>query len=399
MVESEEQVETKKVGINKVKFRLLELWPPSVKAGFENETQISDFEILAKVGEGSFGVVFKAKYKKTGCIYAIKSIDKKNKTNQEGRSYFKREIEIMYKIRHPNIVRLYTHFEDDHYCYFVMEYISKGNLYSLLEKQRKKCFDAKLVAHYIRDLMSAVYYLHQMDPPIIHRDIKLENVLLHEDGTIKLTDFGWSNYICDDEVRDTFCGTPVYLPPEMIKRKEHDHNVDIWCIGVLIFELISGKLPWDTTNKATLEESIMKVNINWPSDMSPNVKDVIGKILKFKPSDRLQIENIFKHPYFTGHITNMQDYLIKPNANEEHEVFVITKMVVTDNTHKQIKSGQVHSSQSQKVKNETEFIEENKKLHLQLEAEKQERLILLEKIDHLEKKLLEKEKEIAELKK
>ena len=131
--------EKKKVGINKVKFRLLELWPPSVKGGFENETQISDFDNLTKIGEGSFGVVFKALYKKTGAIYAIKAIDKKNKTNQEGRSYFKREIEIMYKVRHKNIVRLYTHFEDYHYCYFVMEYISKGNLFDIVEKQRNKC--------------------------------------------------------------------------------------------------------------------------------------------------------------------------------------------------------------------------------------------------------------------
>ncbi len=89
----------------------------------------------------------------------------------------------MYKVRHHNKVKLYTHFEDNDYCYFVMEYASKGNLYENLQKQRKKCFDTKMVAHYMRDLLSAVYYLHKTDPPIIHRDIKLENILLHENGT------------------------------------------------------------------------------------------------------------------------------------------------------------------------------------------------------------------------
>lgn len=314
-----------KVGINKVKFRLLELWPPSVKQGFENETQISDFDNLVKIGEGSFGIVFKALYKKTGAIYAIKAIDKRNKTNQEGRTYFKREIEIMYKIRHPNIVRLYTHFEDDSYCYFVMEYVSKGNLYDNIEKQRKKCFDAKTVANYIKDLLSAVYYLHSMDPPIIHRDIKLENVLVHEDGSLKLTDFGWSNYIIDDEVRDTFCGTPVYLAPEMVKRKEHDHNVDIWCAGVMTFELITGKLPFNTSSKVALEDSIMRVKINWPPDINSQAKDLISRILKFNPSERLQIENIFKHTFITTNVTNASDFLIKPNPNEEHEVYLMTE--------------------------------------------------------------------------
>ena len=120
----------------------------------------------------------------------------------------------------------------------------------------------------MKDLLSAVYYLHCMEPPIIHRDIKLENVLLHEDGKIKLTDFGWSNYICDDEVRDTFCGTPVYLAPEMLKRKEHDHNVDIWCVGVMIFELVTGKLPFNTSSKIALEDSISKVKINYPIGMN-----------------------------------------------------------------------------------------------------------------------------------
>lgn len=313
-----------KVGINKVKFRLLELWPPSVKGGFENETQISDFDNLVKVGEGSFGIVFKATYKKTGATYAIKAIDKKNKTNQEGRSYFKREIEIMYKIRHPNIVRLYTHFEDDNYCYFVMEYINKGNLFDNVDKQRKKCFDTKTVASYMKDLCSAVFYLHCMDPPIIHRDIKLENVLLHEDGKVKLTDFGWSNYICDDEVRDTFCGTPVYLAPEMIKRKEHDHNVDIWCIGVMLFELLTGKLPFNTSSKLALEDSIMKVKINWPPDMNQQARDLVSRILKYNPSERLQIENILKHTFFTTIFPNASDSLIKPPSNsEELDIYIM----------------------------------------------------------------------------
>lgn len=374
--------EKKKVGINKVKFRLLELWPPSVKGGFENETQISDFDNLTKVGEGSFGVVFKALYKKTGAIYAIKAIDKKNKTNQEGRSYFKREIEIMYKVRHKNIVRLYTHFEDDHYCYFVMEYISKGNLFDIVEKQRNKCLDKKTVAMYMRDLLSAVYYLHNMDPPIIHRDIKLENVLLHEDGTIKLTDFGWSNYCFDDEVRDTFCGTPVYLAPEMLKRLEHDHNVDLWCIGVMMFELITGKLPFNTSSKVALEDSIIRVKINWPTDIDVQARDLISRILKYQPKDRLQVEGIFKHTFFTTLLGNLNQYLIKPNSNENLEVYLMTKNL--PNTISKDKNETNDSSKE--IKNDKQ-INDNDKL-----------TVLVKQKENLEFELIKSKKEIEALK-
>lgn len=368
-----------KVGINKVKFRLLELWPPSVKQGFENECQISDFENLVKVGEGSFGIVFKGTYKKTGATYAIKAIDKRNKTNQEGRSYFKREIEIMYKIRHPNIVRLYTHFEDDSYCYFVMEFVAKGNLFDNIEKQRKKCFDMKTVALLMKDLASAVYYLHSMDPPIIHRDIKLENVLLNDDGVLKLTDFGWSNYIMDDEVRDTFCGTPVYLAPEMVKRKEHDHNVDIWCIGVMMFELLTGKLPFNTTSKLALEDSIMKVKINWPTDINNQARDLISRILKFTPSDRLQIENMFKHPFFTSQITNPSEALIKPNTQDELDIYLMNehtpnmiKPKVTNILPTEIQSTTPNNNKDVETL-KLQYEEANKKLKVLLEKEQKEK--------------------------
>lgn len=321
----EPKKEKRKVLINKVNKRLLEIWPPSVKNGLEDETQIHDFEEKVKIGQGSFGQVFRAKHKKTGIVYAIKAIDKSNKTNQEGRSYFRREIEIMYKIRHPNIVRLYTHFEDNEYCYFVMEYISKGNLYDNVQKQRKKCFDTKTVAHFMKDLLSAVYYLHNMDPPIIHRDIKLENVLVNEEGRIKLTDFGWSNYIFDDEVRDTFCGTPVYQPPEMLNRKEHDFSVDIWCLGVIMFEIITGYLPFNAMNKETLEDSIKKVKINWPNDIDRAARDLIGRILRYDPKERITVENMFKHPFFTSLFPHPTDFLIKPNPDEELEIFIVSQ--------------------------------------------------------------------------
>ena len=401
---------------NNVKYRLLDILAPSVKNGFEAETNINEFEIIKKIGEGSFGVVFKVKYKQTGAIYAIKVLDKNDKKSHEGKSYFKREIEIMYKIRHPNIVRLYTHFEDDHYCYFVMDFVPKGNLYQIIEKQKRKCFDSKTVANYLKDLLSAVYYLHNMNPIIIHRDIKLENILVDESGRLKLTDFGWSNYICDDEVRDTFCGTPIYQSPEMIQRKEHDHNVDIWCLGVIMFELIAGKVPFDTTSKSALQQSILKLQIKWPSDFPPIAQDLISKILKLDPKERIQIESMFKHHFFLSQINNMQQYLIKPSFDDQTDIFLISKQIPSNRkrssnlSKKQIESfGRTDTLDEDKeteikvelenlkilfqdqqeelttIKEENKsLIKENKSLKSELENEKNEIMILKERIEKLE---------------
>ena len=164
--------------------------------------------------------------------------------NVEETPYFKREIEVMYKVHHPNVVKLYGHFEDNNYCYFLMKYISKGNLYGLIPKDNKKRINPKVVINIMKDIISAVYYLHNINPPIIHRDIKPENILLNDGLVTKLTDFGWSNYIFNGIKRTTLCGTPVYMAPEKIREQPHDERVDIWCIGVLLFELTTGTLPF-----------------------------------------------------------------------------------------------------------------------------------------------------------
>jgi len=308
---------------NKVKNRFLFL-SPSVQNNLEAESKITDFEILEKLGEGSFGKVYKARHKLTNVIYAIKSIDKLNKNNQVGKPYFRREIEIMYKVNHPNIVRLYGHFEDDFNIYFVLEYIPKGNLYTILSKQKTKCFEATTVANFIKDLICSIYYLHQMDPPIIHRDIKPENVLLSENNRIKLTDFGWSNYVEDTTIRSTYCGTPVYLAPEMIKEIGHDESLDIWCIGILMFELLTGGIPFTGNDQSVLNGNILRNKIVWPKDMDISAKNLIGKILKTEPSERISLLDMLKHPFFTNNCKNPTENLLKP-SDDKDEIYILSK--------------------------------------------------------------------------
>ncbi len=352
-------MESKQPITNKVKSRFLPLCE-AVAKGLEPEAKISDFSESGVLGSGSFGKVTLMTHNVTGAKYAIKSIDKRNKNNQDGKPYFRREVEIMYKAKHPNIVRLFSHFEDDQYCYFVMEYISKGNLYSILSKQTSKCFDAKVVASFMRDLISAVYYLHSMDPPIVHRDIKPENVLLAEDGRLKLTDFGWSNYMTENEVRVTYCGTPVYLAPEMIKEIGHDKSLDIWCIGVLMFELLTGNIPFPGNNMNTLAENIVRTKINWPKDIDFDAKNLISKILKPDPKDRISLPDMLKHPFFTKNVKNPLEYLILPSEVEEPIFLLSSDTPAMTKTNSKRKESKLNSgNETKKISNEKIQVSQN----------------------------------------
>ena len=308
--------------LNDVKNRFLPL-PRSASEGLEHEPQITDFEVIKELGVGSFGQVHLVKHKKTKAIYALKSIDKTDDQNLEEKANFSREVEIMYKLHHPNIVKLYGHFEDSNYCYFIMQYIPKRSVYEIIPKAGKKP-NLQLVASVMKDLISAVYYLHNMKPVIIHRDIKPENILLDENSRAYLTDFGWSNYIQSFKRRTTVCGTPLYLPPEMVNETSHDENADIWCIGVLLFELSTGRVPFDGRDLETVKANILRLNIAWPREIDPEVKDLISQILRLNPKSRLSIEEILSHSFFTKYFPNAVNELIKPD-NQQNKIFVVSQ--------------------------------------------------------------------------
>ena len=313
-----------KIEINDVKNRFLPI-SESVQQGLEPEPKITDFTISKELGAGSFGHVYLVTHKKTKANYAIKAIDKRNKSNIEEKPYFRREVEVMYKIHHPNVVKLYGHFEDNNYCYLIMEYIPKGNMFGLIPQDKKKRVSTQLVASLIKDVISAVYFLHNMNPPIIHRDIKPENVLLTDTLAAKLTDFGWSNYIQEDEKRTTVCGTPIYLAPEIIKEKGHDEKVDIWCIGVLLFELATGSVPFPGNDIETLENNILKLKIQWPKDINLDIKNLIMKILKLDPKARISLSDMMQHHFITKYFPDSTQYLIKPNDNAKYRPFIVSK--------------------------------------------------------------------------
>jgi len=310
--------------LNKVVNRFLPI-PESVLKGLEPEPKITDFNLVKELGVGSFGRVVLVQHKVTQAQYAIKAIDKRNTTNIQEKPYFRREIEIMYRIHHPNVVKLFGHFEDNTYCYFIMEYIPGGNIYSYVPKNGIRRISTQQVASIIKDVISATYFLHTMVPPIIHRDIKPENVLLASGMIAKLTDFGWSNYMQGEYKRTTVCGTPIYLAPEMINNMGHDEKVDIWCIGVLLFELMTGVQPWKGNDVNTVKMNILRLKINWPKNMDRKAGDLISRILKYNPDERISLENMLRHPFFTQFFPNAISCLKRHDNNIKYKIFIISK--------------------------------------------------------------------------
>ena len=155
-----------------------------------------------------------------------------------------------------------------------------------------------MAAQYLREVISACQYLHSLDPPIIHRDIKPENILLDGDGAVKLADFGWSNFFNETRQRLTYCGTPEYLAPEMIKQSGHDKSLDIWNLGVLLFELLTGNPPFEGASQSQLFDNILNFRVKWPKGFSGVAKDLISKLLKTNPAQRLKLDEICNHPFF-----------------------------------------------------------------------------------------------------
>ena len=298
-----------------MKNRYLKL-SPQVASGLERELCKEDFESFEdkSIGEGTYGSVWKVRHKITQKIFAIKVMNKEKIIRHNMVEQINKEIEIMYKLDHPNIIKLYSHFEDDEHFCLIMEYASKGQLFSLIKNHRK--FNQITAKQYLKEIISAIKYLHEKIPPIIHRDIKPENILIDQDGKCKLADFGWACFDYGGKIREAFCGTPEYLAPEMINKSGHNKSVDIWAIGVLLFEMLTGRTPFNLYgDRSQLYNSIKILNINWPDDFPVLAKDLINKILCINPDERLSLDEIIKHQWFTD-TPSLRPFLNNINYSE-----------------------------------------------------------------------------------
>ncbi len=206
----------------------------------------------------------------------------------------RREIEIQSHLRHPNILRLFGYFWDETRVYLILEYAPRGEMYKIMQNMPGGRFDEAKSAKYVKQMAGALAYCHSHD--VIHRDIKPENLLLDMKGDLKIADFGWSVHAPSSR-RATMCGTLDYLPPEMIDNGTHDYNVDLWSLGVLCYEFLVGKPPFETESHQETYRRIATVDIKWPSIVSPGARDLITKLLRRKPTDRLPLDQVISHPW------------------------------------------------------------------------------------------------------
>lgn len=264
------------------------------------EWKFEDFEIGAPLGRGKFGRVYLAREKASGFIVALKILLKSEITGSNATKQVRREIEIQSHLKHENILRLYGYFYDDLHVYIILEYAAKGEMFKLLQK--KKRFTEQEGAVYISQMASALKYIHSKN--VIHRDIKPENLLIGADNKLKVADFGWAVHNIDSK-RYTFCGTMDYLPPEMVCHQKHDKAVDLWGIGVLAYEFVVGKPPFET--RGSTEETFKKiksVDFAYPAYLSNACKDFISRLLVREPAYRLSIDQVLSHRWIRTHLRN-----------------------------------------------------------------------------------------------
>jgi len=262
--------------------------------------QLDDFEIGKALGKGKFGNVYLARERSTQFIVALKVLFKKDLEKHKVFHQLRREIEIQYHLRHSNILRLYGYFYDAERVYLILEYAARGSVYHLLKKEGK--LDEATSAKFIYQLSDALIYCHEKS--VIHRDIKPENLLLSSKGDIKIADFGWSVHAPTSK-RQTLCGTLDYLAPEMILNKSHDHNVDNWCVGVLLYEFLHGAPPFEHEQNQTTLESIRYGKYMFPASpsYSSNAIDLIRQLLVVEPSKRLPLEDVKTHEWVVSSLT------------------------------------------------------------------------------------------------
>ena len=277
----------------KLKKRLLYL-SPTVELGLERECIESDFELIGNkpIGNGAFGKVWKVIHINTKKEYCIKTINKRDIIEQKLIKQLNKEISIMYEINHPHSIKLINHFEDEKKIYMIMEYASNGNLFSYMKKNK---LNNETIIQFLRETISIIKYLHSLN--IIHRDIKPENLLLDNNFRIKLCDYGWATHYNNNEHINTFCGTPEYVAPEIIKKEFYDEKIDIWSIGVLLFEMICNYSPFSDKNNNERFKNIIKGKINWPKNINFKAKKLIEKILKINPNERLSLNDILNDDF------------------------------------------------------------------------------------------------------
>ncbi|XP_041827840.1 MAP/microtubule affinity-regulating kinase 3a isoform X7 [Melanotaenia boesemani] len=277
------------------------------------QPHVGNYRLLKTIGKGNFAKVKLARHIPTGREVAIKIIDK-TQLNPNSLQKLFREVRIMKILNHPNIVKLFEVIETERTLYLVMEYASGGEVFDYLVahgRMKEKEARAKF-----RQIVSAVQYCHQKH--IVHRDLKAENLLLDADMNIKIADFGFSNEFTVGNKLDTFCGSPPYAAPELFQGKKYDGpEVDVWSLGVILYTLVSGSLPFDGQNLKELRERVLRGKYRIPFYMSTDCENLLKRFLVLNPTKRGTLEQIMKDRWINA---GFEEDELKPYTEPELDI-------------------------------------------------------------------------------
>jgi len=269
--------------------------------GYRSKASLLDYQVDKTLGTGSFGRVLLCQKKGQTGLQAVKIISKERVIKMRQIEHTMNEKNILFCTYNPFIVRLYDYFQDVKNLYMVLEFVNGGEMFTHIQKQKRRRFTAEQTRFFAAETVLAFEYLHNLD--IIFRDLKPENMLIDDRGHVRLTDFGFAKRVEDKTW--TMCGTPEYLAPEIIVNKGYNHAVDWWAVGVLIYEMRCGRSPFEARSQLEMFKKISKRDFKYPRDFTDEEQGLIGGLLQVDLTRRLGamhggVEDIKKQKYFGG---------------------------------------------------------------------------------------------------
>ncbi|KAK7258408.1 hypothetical protein RIF29_23983 [Crotalaria pallida] len=313
----------------------------------ERSRVMGDYILGQRIGSGSFAVVYRSRHRKTGLEYAVKEIDKKQLSPKVKDSLLK-EISILSTIHHPNIIRLFEAIQTNDRIYLVLEYCDGGDLAAYIHRHGK--VSEATARHFMRQLAAGLQVLQEKH--LIHRDLKPQNLLLATNEAtplMKIGDFGFARSLAPhDELADTLCGSPLYMAPEIIQNQKYDAKADLWSVGAILFQLVTGRPPFEGNSQYQLFQNILKsTELRFPpvalTELHSDCLDLCRKLLRQNPVERLTFKEFFDHNFLQEprSITHVEQPLL-------HEISTIKQLVIT-----------ASDDASQSLANETALMQRN----------------------------------------
>ena len=237
--------------------------------------------------------MYKALHTKTNILYAIKSI-KTKKLSKKIIENLNSEIEILSNIDHPNIIKIYDIIRTENCIHLVLDYCDGGDLHNFIRKNGK--IQENISKYFYTQISCGLYYLWKNN--LIHRDLKPHNILLSTSGNIKITDFGFVKHLENQDMSSTLCGSPLYMAPEILKRQKYSSKIDLWSMGVILYEMITNTLPFMASNPFELLNVIETTKFEMPENISDSCKHLLTSLMTVDVKSRLSYELYFKHEFF-----------------------------------------------------------------------------------------------------